>query len=316
MTEQPPGPPFGSQPPPPPQGGGYPPPQPPSAPPPQGGGYQTPPPQRGGYPPAPQQGGGYPPPGGGYPPAGVPGYGGYGTQQPYSVGDAFSWAWNKFGKNAGPLIVATLVYAVIMFVIATIFAIIAVLVSPETATTITQYDNGVEVSSTREPGFATWIVIVIGLIVLAVVFAAIQSAYTSGLLEIADGRQVTYGSFFSPRRLGSVFVAGVIVNLAVLVAAGLTCGILGIVVAFFTMFTIYVLLDRNLSPVEAIKASFEITRRNAGHSIVALLIGSLIAYIGAWICYVGIIVTAPVGALFLVYSYRRISGGQIAPLTP
>ena len=42
------------------------------------------------------------------PPA--PGYGGYGGEQPYSIGEGFTWAWNKFSKNAGALIVATLVY--------------------------------------------------------------------------------------------------------------------------------------------------------------------------------------------------------------
>ncbi|MGB8503208.1 MAG: hypothetical protein WCE29_13365, partial [Mycobacterium sp.] len=85
MTEQPPGPPPGSYPPPPP---------------PQGGGYQTPPPQ-GGYPAS----------------AGGPGYGGYNAEQPYSVGDAFSWAWNKFTKNAGPLIIASLVYGLVISII-------------------------------------------------------------------------------------------------------------------------------------------------------------------------------------------------------
>ena len=128
MTEQPPGPPPGN----------YPPPQPrrvavirlrslrrvvvipaaatsavsarwlPAASPPQSGGYAPPPPQSGGYPP--------PPPPGGYPPAG-PGYGGYGTQPQYDVGDGFSWAWNKFTKNAGPLIIATLVYALVELVV-------------------------------------------------------------------------------------------------------------------------------------------------------------------------------------------------------
>ncbi len=50
----------------------------------------------------------------GYPPVGPPGYGG---AQPYNVGEAFSWAWNKFTKNAGPLIIATLVYGLILIVL-------------------------------------------------------------------------------------------------------------------------------------------------------------------------------------------------------
>ncbi len=308
MTEQPPGPPPGSYPPPPPpQGGGYPPPQPPSGggsypppPPPQGGGYQTPPPQ-GGYPAS----------------AGGPGYGGYSAEQPYSVGDAFSWAWNKFTKNAGPLIIASLVYGLVISIILGIFGGIAYALAPAPVTTYESYDNGFSYStSSGGLSVGSIIVMVIGLIVLILVGGAIQSAYTSSLLEIADGRQVDVGSFFKPRNVGSVIVATLIVGLAVLIGAAITCGILGIVIGFFTMFTTYALLDRNLSPVDAIKASFEITKAKVGDSILAWLIGSLIAAVGVAVCYVGAIVTGPVAALFLTYSYRRLSGGQVAPLTP
>ena len=108
--------------PPPPPGYGAPPPPPGYGPPP-GGGYYPPGPPPQGYnptgspPPPPGYGApppGYPPPGYGAPPAGWPpqqGFGGQPTQQ-FSVGDAFSWAWNKFGKNAAALVVPALVYGV------------------------------------------------------------------------------------------------------------------------------------------------------------------------------------------------------------
>ncbi|MDT5130239.1 MAG: hypothetical protein QOH54_5883, partial [Mycobacterium sp.] len=34
-----------------------------------------------------------------------------------NIGEAFTWAWNKFSKNAVPLIVATLIYGVIVGVL-------------------------------------------------------------------------------------------------------------------------------------------------------------------------------------------------------
>ena len=88
-------------------------------------GYAPPPPGGApGYPPPPQ--GGYPPPSpGGFPPAGGPGFG-----QSYNVGDAFSWAWNKFSKNAGPLIVATLVYGLVVVVLQAIISSVSAAVSP------------------------------------------------------------------------------------------------------------------------------------------------------------------------------------------
>ena len=83
----------------------------------------------GGYPP---QQAGYPPPGG-YPPAG-PGYPG---AQAFNVGEAFSWAWNKFSKNAAALIVPTLVYGVIISVIQLIFGVVSAPVDSPDATSYT-----------------------------------------------------------------------------------------------------------------------------------------------------------------------------------
>jgi uncharacterized membrane protein len=248
------------------------------------------------------------------PPAGGPGYG-YGGEQPYSVGDAFSWAWNKFSKNAGPLIVATIVYALIVGVVYGIFLGLAFALAPETVTTYSDYGNGFEYSSGSSLGLASYLMLAVGTLVLLVLGFAIQSAYTSALLDIANGQQVTTGSFFKPRNLGNVIVAGVIV--AVLVGIGyVLCIIPGIIVAFLTMFTVYALLDRNLSPIDAIKASVDITRNNLGPAILAWLISALIVAAGVAVCYVGVVVAAPVASLFLVYTYRRLSGGQVAPATP
>ena len=37
--------------------------------------------------------------------------------------------------------------------------------------------------------------------------------------------------------------------------------------------------------------------------------------VGVLFCGVGLLVTAPVAYLFLVYTYRRLSGGSVAPAT-
>ena len=328
MTDQPPG---GYPPPPPPQGGGYPPPQPPSAggysappPPPPGGpggGYQTPPPppqqppppQSGGYPPPPPpQGGAYPPPAGGYPPVGGPGYGGYGGGQAYNIGDAFSWAWNKFSKNAGPLVVATLIYALIEFVVLGILIGLSIALSPDSE--YTSYDSGFAYSWSAF-SFGGIVMNLIFTFVLMLVAYTIQSGYLSGVLDIANGHQVSVGSFFKPRNLGNVVVAGLIVSAIVAVGNAL-CWIPGLVASFFLMFTIVALLDRNLAPVDAIKNSFETVKNNVGNALIAWLIIGVVTAVGALICGVGLLVAVPVATLFLVYTYRSLTGGQVAPITP
>src|SRR6185312_3260707 len=282
--------------------GGYPPPQPP--PPPQSGGYPPPPPpQGGGYPPPPPQAGGYPPP--------APGYG----APAYSVGDAFSWAWNKFSKNAGPLIVATLVLGAIVGIIYGITYGLALAVAPAPQTTYYSGDNGMSASYSSGFGAFSILVLIIGYIVLLVAAAVIQSAYLSGLLDIANGRQVTFGDFFKPRNVGQVIIAAVLVGILTGIGTAL-CFIPGIIVGFLLMFTIVALLDHNLSPTDALKASFDVVKNNVGNAILAYLVMAAIVIVGALVCFVGLIVAVPVEMLFMVYTWRKLSGGQVAPLTP
>ncbi|MBY0288541.1 MAG: hypothetical protein K2X52_15540 [Mycobacteriaceae bacterium] len=311
---------MSDQPPPPqPPGGGYPPPPPGgNYPPPSGGGYAPPPPAGGGYapPPPPGPGGygpppqaGYPQPGapGGYPPAAGPGFPG---AQELNVGEAFSWAWNKFSKNAAALIVPALVYSVIIGILVGAVYGLAFALAP----TQTYESYGTSYSYEASFGFASVLALIVGYLILMVVAAAMQSAYLGGLLDIANGQPVTIGSFFKPRNVGSVIVATLIIG----IAAGLLsfCFIGGIAVSLFTLFATVIIVDRKASPIDAIKQSFEITKNNFVPVILALLVIYAITIVGALACLIGLIVAIPVAALFLVYTYRKLTNGQIAPLTP
>lgn len=311
----PPPPPGGGYPPPgggyPPPGGGYPPP-----PPPPGGGYPPPqqPPPGGGYPPPPPPGpGGYPPPQhggypqqGGYPPAG-PGFPG---AQAFNVGEAFSWAWNKFTKNAGALIIPAFVYVVIAAIIVGITYGLAFALAPET--TYESYGNNFSYEANF--GFMSILVLIIGYLVLIVAAAAIQSAYLGGLLDIANGQPVTAASFFKPRNTVNVIIATLIIGVAS--AIGSFCFILGLVIGIFTLFTTVIIVERNTSPIDAIKQSIEITKNNLVQVILVWLVAGVIGVVGALLCGIGLIVALPVAALFVVYSYRYFTNGHIAPATP
>ncbi|MGV0721760.1 hypothetical protein ABQF17_10895 [Mycolicibacterium elephantis] len=324
MSDQPPPPPPGNYPPPPPPGGGgYPPPPPPGGggypPPPPPGGYPPPPPPGGypppppggapGYPPPPQAG--YPPPGGGYPPPGGPGFGG---AQRYSVGEAFSWAWNKFSNNAVPFLIATLVWGLVIVVLQVIFNVLGGALNEGDTTSYSADEGSFAFSySLNSPGAV--IVSIIGWIVLLIVGAAIQSAYIGGVLDIANGKQVSIGSFFSPRNIGNVVIAGLIVGILTSIGMFL-CVIPGLIVSIFTMFTIVALLDRNLAPIDAIKTSFNIVKENFGQALLTWLVMLVIAAVGALLCGVGLLVAIPLVILIEVYAYRKLSGGQVAELNP
>jgi uncharacterized membrane protein len=318
MTTPPPPPPGGGYPPPgqgnypPPGQGGYPPPPPPGGypPPPQQGGY-PPPPQQGGYPPPPPGAPGYPPGQPGYPPTG-PGYGG---PQAFNVGEAFSWAWNKFSKNAGPLIIATLVFGLITIVLQVVINLLQAAVSPGVSSYTSDSSGFSFAWSPFSGGPVAILISIVGWVVSLIVNAAIQSAYVSGVLDIANGQQVSVGSFFRPRNIGQVIIAGLIVGIITTVGLFL-CVIPSLLASIMLLFTVVALLDRNLSAVDAVKTSFNTSKANFGNAFLTWLVFVVTVLVGALLCGIGLLVAVPVAMLFLVYSWRRITGGQVAPLTP
>jgi uncharacterized membrane protein len=305
--------PQGGYPPPPPQGGYPPPPQGGYPPPPQGG-YPPPPPQ-GGYPPPPPQGGylqgGYGSPQG-YPPVGGPGYAGAGA---VSIGEAFSWAWNKFSKNAVALIVPTLVYGLIVAVVYGIFYGLAIALAPNHVSSYDSSEGGFSYSFTSGFGPASLAMIFLGGVVTFVVVGAISSAYYAGLLDIANGEPVTIGSFFKPRNVGSVLIASLIIGILTSIGQAL-CVLPGLLVGLFTLFSLVLIVDRNVAPIDSLKTSFQMVTSNFVPVLLAWLVMGVIVAVGALLCGIGLIVAVPVAALFLVHTYRRVGGGAIAPLSP
>lgn len=317
MTYPPP--PPGSYPPPPPGGygpppqqpGGYGPPQQPPGygpPPQQPGGYPPPPPQAPGYPPPPPAG--YPPPQqqGGYP--GAPQQPGYPTKAEVNIGEAFSWAWNKFSKNAVTLIVPALAYGVIIGIVGALVFVLAGLLAPDYYSDYGDYGA----SFAFNFGFLSMVVFFFGLIVLAVLGGAFQSAYLGGLLDIADGKPVAIGTFFKPRNLVNVLIASLLIGVASAIGSIVFIG--SAVVALFTIFAVVILVERNVGAIDGIKASFEIVKNNFVQALLTYLIAAVIGSIGVILCFVGLLVSGPVAALYLIYSYRTLTGGHIAPLTP
>jgi len=275
----PPGPPPGVYPPP----GAYPPPS----------GYPPPPPAEGGY---------FPPP---------PGFGRPANR--YSVGEGLSWAWQKFTKNALPLVVATLVFWLIGLALNWVTQAALQAVSPETFAAYDTADGIIETATRTMSGVGSAVVI-LGTMVQIIVKGAIASAGYAGLLDIANGQPVTIGSFFRPRNIVAVVIAGLVVDLVTIVGL-LACILPGLAFMVFAWFTTVAIVDRNLSPIDGIRASIDIVKANFGSVLLAVLTFLALIFVGVLFCGVGLLVTAPVAYLFLVYTYRRLSGGSVAPAT-
>ena len=227
----------------------------------------------------------------------------------YSVGEALSWAWNRFTKNAAPLIVATLVGGLIT----TSAVLLYMWVTGNVVMAITHIHDTRELS-TRTRFWVGAAVTFLHSIVLSLVAGVIASAYYRGLLEIADGRPVTIASFLRPRNVVSVVIASLIFGILFFIGVTL-CVLPAVIVTFFAFFTTVAIVDRNLSPIDGIRANIDVVKNNFGASLLAALtaVGLLLAGVLAF--GVGALAAAPVVYLFGVYTYRTLSGGTVATAT-
>jgi uncharacterized membrane protein len=232
-----------------------------------------------------------------------------------------SWAWNKFTKNAAPLILAALLWGLIFALVAGVFAVLLNSVSPEF---FAISEDGESITGTEITG-ATLAVFMAGWVVFFLLSGAISSAYYSGLLDIAEGRPVSVGSFFRPRNIVSVLLASLLIGIVSAIVTfplqqvpyvGSLIGfVIGAAVSVFTIFTTVSIVDRGLSPIEGIKTSIGIARAHFGDSLLVWLVSQALLLVGALVCLVGLLATAPIALLIIVYAYRKLSGGTVAPAT-
>ncbi|GAA3028333.1 hypothetical protein GCM10010528_07580 [Gordonia defluvii] len=271
--------------------------------------------QPGAYPPAGQQPGAYPPPPpgapGSYPPPPPGSYPpGPAAGQPFSVGDGFSWAFNKFGKNVGPLILATLVFGLILGVVSSLFQFIAAALGDTSS-----ISDGDSFAVTSSYGVGSYLVMALGYIVLAVLSGYVAASYWNGILQIADGQHVTLGSFFQPRNVTNVIIASILVGIITGIGS-ILCVLPGLIAALFLYFTTIAVVDRNASATEGMGLSFNLVKDNFGQTLLVWLLAIVIVLVGAILCGVGLLVAVPVAALLVAYSWRGLTGGYVAPATP
>jgi uncharacterized membrane protein len=295
----------GTPPPPPPENpeGGAPPPYgqtpPPAGPP---GGSTPPPPP----PPPPGQPGGYgaaPPP----PPAPPLGSGGY------SPTEAFSYGWAKFKAKPGDLLVPILVVLLVVIVLEVIVQLIlrATLLGTHDCTTTVL---GTSVQTQCGPGF---FVSLLGAGLAGLVVSLVVQALGAGLiknaLNVADGKPVSLSEIGTWATNSRVLVAALIIAVATFIGT-LLCYLPGIIIGFLLNWTMFYVVDRDMAPMDAVKASINFVTSHLGDTIVFYLLGIVAFIVGALLCLVGLLVAAPVVLIGAAFTYRRLNGEPVSPV--
>jgi uncharacterized membrane protein len=86
----------------------------------------------------------------------------------------------------------------------------------------------------------------------------------------------------------------------------------GIIAALALIFATYLVVDRNLGPIEAIKESVRLTKGHRWQLFLLALAIIGINILGALALLVGLVVTIPVSLLAVVHAYRKLAGKAAA----
>ena len=95
-------------------------------------------------------------------------------------------------------------------------------------------------------------------LIVGLVAQIIVAGLIKGALDTADGKPVSVGGMFEGWDKGKVLIAAIIVSVATAIGT-LLCYLPGLIVGFLMSYTIFFVVDRNMEPMDAIKASISFT---------------------------------------------------------
>ena len=151
----------------------------------------------------------------------------------------------------------------------------------------------------------------LGAAVLVLVAQVLGAGFVRAALGVTEGRP------FQARDVVSMEAAGPVVTTSLIVGAGifvgsLLCYLPGLAVAFLGQWSLHFVIDRGLSPTEAIRASVSLVTGRLTESLVWFLLAGLVVAAGAALCGVGLLVALPVVMLGGAYTFRVLTGQAVA----
>ena len=293
--------------------------QPPTTPPP----TDPPPPPSSDLPPPPPPGDTYGGAAGGAGGYGAPPANPYGQQPqegqggaPYSAIDALGYGWKKFFASPGTLLIPILVVGVALLVFSVIIELLigaTLLGNHDCTRTVTNGATTIRLTGECGPNL---FVRLLGAAIASAIVVAVVQVLTAGLYKgathVTDGKPFSVGQIFDGWDKAQVAIAALIIAAATFVGT-LLCYLPGLIVGFLTGYTLLFIVDKQMTAVDAIKASVSFVWSNLGNTLLFWILGLLALAVGAIICFVGLLVAAPVVLIGLAYTYRRLQNEPVIP---
>jgi len=193
----------------------------------------------------------------------------------FSKREALSFGWQRFKERP--------FFLIGLFLITTIISAITGFVADEVGT-------GGVAAVINLLDFAIQIIISMGITLI--------------LLRTYDKVETDYADLVEPIHLFWKYLVMTILVLVVVVFGFVLFIIPGIIAGLALSFASYLIVDRNLGPIEAMKKSMELTHGHRWNLFIFALSIFFINILGAMFFGVGLLVTIPVSALATVHVYR------------
>lgn len=221
-----------------------------------------------------------------------------------SIKECLRFGWNTFKTRpgiliGGPLLLTLLGYAV-MFGIFTVLGVTgftaAFFMSPDN---LLAFMAGGAVLLT----VAMALMIIVGTFIMMGILSFFLKAHDDiAGLRLRDLKRM--------RPFWTFLGAYLLVNIATQIGSALFI-IPGLLVAIFTVFVTYLILDKNLGVFASIKRSVEIVSRNFLTVVLLLLALIAVNILGLLALVIGLFVSIPVSMLAMVHAYRTLSATEM-----
>ena len=146
--------------------------------------------------------------------------------------------------------------------------------------------------------------------VWAIAYLLIQFVVSMGVIrayiDVVRDKKVTTDTFISVAPQTLKYIAAQILLMLIIIGGFLLFIIPGVIFSIKYMFTPYLIVDKGMGPIEALKASGNMTN-GVKWDIVGFLSATVVLmYSGILVVFVGLIVTIPLGTLAYVVLYDRL----------
>ncbi|MBI2612228.1 hypothetical protein HYW59_00210 [Candidatus Kaiserbacteria bacterium] len=101
--------------------------------------------------------------------------------------------------------------------------------------------------------------------------------------------------------LAAEFLVGVIVFIGLILLI-----VPGVIAILMLLFSVYIVIDRELGPIEAMKESMRITRGSRSELLLLVLMCIVLNILGMAALIVGLFISIPITALAVVHAYRTL----------